>query len=151
MAGKLTVLFDRTIGRRSYRIHRFLYRHTRGLIGHRSPKGPMLLLTTVGRRSGQLRTTPLLYLADGSRFIVVASNGGRDQSPAWLLNLTTNPDARIQVGRRVMSVTADILDVDAKASIWPRLLEQHRGRSRYEALTDRDLKVVALVPGRAAV
>lgn len=146
MAGKLTVLFDRTVGRRSYKIHTFLYKHTRGVIGHRSPQGPMLLLTATGRKSGQPRTTPLLYMADGTRFIVVASNGGRDQPPAWLLNLTANPDAEVQVGRRVIPVTAEVLDADAKAAIWPRLVAQHEGRSRYETLTERDLKVVALVP-----
>jgi deazaflavin-dependent oxidoreductase (nitroreductase family) len=146
MAGKLTVFFDRTVGRNSYRVHRFLYRHTRGFVGHWSPNGPMLLLTTTGRKSGLQRTTPLLYMADGSRYVVVASNGGRAEPPAWLLNLETKPDAQIQVGRRVMTATAVILDADDKASIWPRLVEQHRGRSRYETLTDRDLKVVALVP-----
>ena len=149
MPGKLAVFFDRTVGRPSYRAHRFLYRHTHGYIGHRSPQGPMLLLTTTGRKSGALRTTPLLYMPDGARYIVVASNGGRDQPPAWLLNLSTNPAAEVQVGPRVVPVTAQFLTPEQKATIWPRLLEQNRGRSYYQTLTARDLKVVAFVP-RAA-
>jgi len=146
MSGKLSVLFDRTFGRRSYKIHRFLYRHTGGFIGHRSPQGPMLLLTTTGRTSGLARTTPLLYMPDGLRFIVVASNGGREQTPAWLLNLATKPEAELQVGRRIIPVTAEILDDDAKAKVWPRLLDQYKGWKHYQTLTDRDLKVVAFEP-----
>jgi deazaflavin-dependent oxidoreductase (nitroreductase family) len=146
MAGRLSVLFDRTVGRQSYKIHRFLYRHTRGFIGHRSPQGPMLLLTTVGRKSGLDRTTPLLYMPDGPRFIVVASNGGREEPPAWLLNVSANPDAELQVGSRIIAVTAEILDAEARATMWPRLAEQYKGWKHYETLTDRDLKVVAFTP-----
>ena len=76
MLAKLSIQFDRTIGRRFYRVHRFVYRWTGGLIGHRSPAGPILLLTTVGRKTGQRRTTPLLYMPDGPRFVVVGSNSG---------------------------------------------------------------------------
>ena len=105
---ELLVHFDRTIGRRFYRIHRFVYRWTGGLIGHRTPAGPILLLTTVGRKSGHRSTTPLLYMPDGPLFVVVGSNGGRDQPPAWVLNLAATPAAEIQVGRRRLPVEAHI-------------------------------------------
>ena len=143
---KLTVMFDRTIGRRFYKVHRFVYRSTGGVIGHRSPAGPMLLLTTVGRKSGQRRTTPLLYVPDGPGFLVVGSNGGRPEPPAWLLNLTATPQAEIQVGRRRMSVEARVLTEEQKVATWPHLVEHYRGWGYYQGITPRELRVVSLVP-----
>ncbi|HEV3370632.1 MAG TPA: nitroreductase/quinone reductase family protein, partial [Acidimicrobiales bacterium] len=69
MLATITVWFDRVVGRHSYRVHCFLYRWTDGVIGHRTMAGPILLLTTVGRRTGQQRTHPLLYMPDGSNFV----------------------------------------------------------------------------------
>jgi deazaflavin-dependent oxidoreductase (nitroreductase family) len=143
---KFTVWFDRTIGRHSYRIHRSLYRWTGGVIGHRTPAGPMLLLTTVGRKSGQPRTNPLLYMPDGANFVVVGSNGGRPQPPAWILNLTATPEVDLQVGRRRCRAVAQVLSGEAKAAMWPRLLEHYPGWGSYQALTEREIKVVSLVP-----
>jgi deazaflavin-dependent oxidoreductase (nitroreductase family) len=143
---KFTVWFDRTVGRRSYRIHRFVYRWTGGLIGHRTPAGPMLLLSTVGRKSGQKRTNPLLYMPDGVNFVVVGSNGGRPQPPAWILNLTATPGVELQVGRRRFRAVAHVLSGEAKEVMWPRLLGHYSGWGSYQALTDREMKVVSLVP-----
>jgi deazaflavin-dependent oxidoreductase (nitroreductase family) len=146
MAPKLSVIFDRVIGRRFYKIHRFVYQWTRGFIGHWSPAGPMLLLTTTGRKSGQRRTTPLLYMPDGPRFVVVGSNGGREQPPAWVLNLATTPEAELQVGRRKVHVDASILSSEEKAAVWPRLLEQYPSWGNYQTLTDREIRVVSFAP-----
>ena len=143
---KLTVLFDRTIGRRFYRIHAVVYRWTGGLIGHRTPAGPVLLLTTVGRRSGQRRTTPLLYMPDGSRYVVVGSNGGRDQPPAWVLNLSATMTAEIQVGRTTWKADAHILTGEEVAVMWPRLFDFYKGWSHYQQLTEREMKVVSFLP-----
>jgi deazaflavin-dependent oxidoreductase (nitroreductase family) len=143
---KVTVGFDRVIGRRSYRIHRFLYRWTGGLIGHHSPAGPMLLLTTTGRKSGEPRVTPLLYMPDGPRYMVVGSNGGRSHPPAWLLNLTAAPLVNLQVGRHHHEARARVLTVDEKRSVWPTLRDHYKGWGDYQELTDRDLHVVSLVP-----
>ena len=143
---KLSVQFDRTVGRRFYRIHRFVYRRTGGLIGHRSPAGPMLLLTTVGRQSGQPRATPLLYMPDGPRFVVVGSNGGRGQPPAWVLNLSATPAVEIQVGRRKLRADAHVLTGEEKMVIWPRLLGHYKGWGAYQELTEREIKVVSLLP-----
>ena len=81
-------------------VHRALYRATGGRIGARAGSAHMLLLTTLGRRSGQRRVTPLLYVEDGGRFVVVASNAGDDRHPAWLLNLRKQPAVEIQIGAR---------------------------------------------------
>jgi deazaflavin-dependent oxidoreductase (nitroreductase family) len=143
---KLTVWFDRKVGRRSYRIHRSLYRWTGGVIGHRTPAGSMLLLTTVGRRTGQKHTTPLLYMPDGPDFVVVGSNGGRPEPPAWILNLTATPLVELQVGRRRCTAEARVLEGEAKAAMWPRLIGHYQGWGSYQALTEREIKVVSLVP-----
>jgi deazaflavin-dependent oxidoreductase (nitroreductase family) len=143
---RITVGFDRLVGRRLYRLHRFVYRWTGGIIGHRSLAGPMLLLTTVGRRSGQKRTNPLLYMADGPRFVVVGSNGGRDQSPAWILNLSATPVVDLQVGRRKMTADAHVLTTEEQAALWPRLISHYSGWKHYQDLTARQIHVVSLTP-----
>src|SRR6266480_1916207 len=74
------------------KLHQFIYRHSGGLIGSRIIAGRNLLLTTTGRRSGEPRTCALIYLQDGERLVVVASNGGSDHPPSWLLNLQADPD-----------------------------------------------------------
>jgi deazaflavin-dependent oxidoreductase (nitroreductase family) len=146
MMGKITVGFDRAIGRHSYKVHRFMYKKSGGWIGHRSLGGPMLLLTSIGRKSGQERTNPLLYMPDGPNFVVVGSNGGRPQPPAWILNLTANPAVSLQVGRRKCQADAHFLDADERAEMWPRLNAHFKGWSQYQQITDRELKVVSLVP-----
>src|SRR6185436_10306842 len=106
MNPRTAVRIDRTVGPVVYRLHRWMYRMTGGLLGQSSSIGPMLLLTTTGRRSGQARTVPLLYMEDGGRFVVVGSNGGRPDPPACVLNLTANPRADVQLGRLHHSVQA---------------------------------------------
>jgi deazaflavin-dependent oxidoreductase (nitroreductase family) len=146
LTARFTIFFDRTIGRRFYPLHRALYRLTGGLIGRRSPLGPILLLTTVGRKSGQRRTTPLLYMPDEPRLVVVGSNAGRQHTPAWVLNLVATPMAEVQVGRRTMEVDAHLLTDEEKELMWPRLLAHYKGWGEYQELTAREIRVIALVP-----
>jgi deazaflavin-dependent oxidoreductase (nitroreductase family) len=143
---RLTVAFDRLFGRRSYRIHRFLYRLTGGLIGHRTPLGPMLLLTTIGRRSGEARTSPLLYMPLHGDYVVVGSNGGRARPPAWVLNLESTPDVKVQVGRDRLAARAHVVTDVERSAMWPRLAEHYKGWSHYQTITERDLAVVLLTP-----
>ena len=146
MKPERAVAFDRRFGRTFYRWHARAYRLTGGLIGHHSGNGPMLLLTTTGRKSGQARTTPLLYMPDGDDYIVVGSNGGRPEPSAWVLNLEASPTAHIQVGRRKARATAQVLRGEAKAELWPRLCEHYEGWAHYQTLTDREIPVVRLTP-----
>jgi deazaflavin-dependent oxidoreductase (nitroreductase family) len=142
---KYAVAFDRRFGRWFYPVHRRVYELSGGLIGRRSPMGPMLLLTTTGRRSGEPRTTPLLYMPDGDDYLVVGSNGGRDRPSAWVLNLEASPKAQVQVGRKKVQVAAEVLRGQAAAQLWPRLNEHYNGWAYYQQLTDRELPVVRLV------
>jgi deazaflavin-dependent oxidoreductase (nitroreductase family) len=104
----------------------------------------MLLLSTVGRRSGQRRSTPLLFMRDGEDFVVVASNGGRQQSPAWFLNLQAEPKATVRDGRRTVGVVAETAGPVERAELWPRLDEFYAGWNHYQTLTDRQLPVIRL-------
>ena len=103
---KFTVAIDRTIGRTIYRWHVRLYRLTRGVIGHKSPLGPIMILETRGRKSGLTRSVTLLYYEKATAFFVVASNGGRPGHPEWLLNLRTHPDVDVQIGARTFAAIA---------------------------------------------
>jgi deazaflavin-dependent oxidoreductase (nitroreductase family) len=142
---KYSVAIDRRVGRWIYPLHRRVYRLTGGLVGHRSMMGPMLMLTTTGRKTGEWRTTPLLYMPDGDDFVVVASNGGRDRAPAWVLNLQATPKAEVQVRRRKLAVAAEVLRGQAAAALRPRLAEHYSGWAYYQQLTDREIPVVRLV------
>ena len=123
-----------------------IYRATRGrLMGHVG-RAPVLLLTTTGRKSGQPRTAPVLYLADDGRYIVIGSNAGNANAPAWALNLEAHLDADIQVGRRKGRVRARIAQGDERAELWRRMNEQYGGFDDYAGRTTRDIRVFVLEP-----
>ncbi len=141
---KLTVAFDRTVGRPLYRVHVRLYRLTRGLIGHKSPVGRMLILTVKGRRTGQDRSVTLLYYRARGVYYVVGSNGGRPGHPTWLLNVRANGDVRVQVGAARFDARARELSVQERHQVWPELTNFYPGWAHYETLTDRAISVIAL-------
>ena len=107
---------------------------------------PVLLLNTTGRKSGQRRTTPLLYLRDGEDFVVVASYGGAPRHPAWFLNLKANPETMAELGDREVRVRAEEANPEEKARLWPRLVEMYSGYEGYQSKTDREIPVVVLHP-----
>lgn len=146
MKPKNAVRFDRTLGPVFYKLHRWMYEASDGRLGATSSQGPMLLLSTVGRRTGQTRTTPLLCMRDGEDFVVVASNGGRPQAPAWYLNLQADPKATVRDGRRTLDVVAESPAPDEREELWGRLHEFYAGWAHYQTLTDRELPVVRLRP-----
>ena len=146
MNPKNAVRFDRTLGPLFYKIHRWMYEASDGRVGAKSSQGPMLVLSTVGRRTGQPRSTPLLYMRDGEDFVVVASNGGRPQPPAWYLNLQVEPKATVRDGRRTLGVVAETPGPEEREALWRRLHEFYAGWSHYQTLTDRELPVIRLRP-----
>lgn len=104
-------------------LDRVLYRATRGRITSTAGAAPVLLLTTTGRRSGQRRTTPVMYLRDGDRFVVTCENFGQQRQAAWPLNLMADPRASVQVGADVVHCTARLLADDEADRYWARLVE----------------------------
>ena len=130
------------------RVHAWVYRRTGGRIGHTAGRLTNLLLTTTGRRSGVRRTVPLTYMADGGRYVLVASNGGAERHPAWWLNLQRTPRATIQVGPRTLEVVARRAEAAERARLWPKLKEMNSFYAQYERMTDREIPVVILEPAR---
>ena len=98
-----------------------------GRIGGMLRRAPVLLLTTTGRKSGKRRTTPLLYLEERDRYVVVASVGGAATHPAWYLNVRGNPAATIQIGRHELVVTAEAVGPEERARLWPKVTQMYPG------------------------
>lgn len=123
-----------------------LYRASGGRLGGRVGRAPVLLLTTTGRKSGQKRTAPVVYLADGERQVVINTNAGNAPIPAWSLNLKTNPEAEVEIGRRKLKVRARIAEGDERADLWRRHNEQFAGFDFYKTKLDRKISVFVLEP-----
>nr|WP_246425283.1 nitroreductase family deazaflavin-dependent oxidoreductase [Streptomonospora nanhaiensis] len=122
------------------------YVATDGEEGHDWQGTTTLILTTVGRRSGQRRSTPLIYRTDGDAFVVVASKGGDPDHPLWYKNLLANPEAEIQVKADRYRVRARTADEDEKARLWPRMAATWPQYDEYQTKTERSIPVVVLDP-----
>jgi len=138
------------------RAHVPVYRLTNGRIGSKWRIGagwkkpvPVLLLDHVGRKSGKPFTTPLLYLADGPRLVIVASQGGLPKNPQWFHNLVAHPETVVALkGERRRVVRARVAEADERAALWPRLVDLYADFDNYQAWTDREIPVVILEPVR---
>lgn len=127
-------------------VHTALYRGSGGRVGNRVQGMPVLLLTTTGRRSGKVRTTPLLYVREGDAVVVVGSNGGSDSFPAWWLNLRSDPNAEVEIGRAHTRVIARKASPEERARLWPKFTSGFPGYARYATKTAREIPVVILEP-----
>jgi deazaflavin-dependent oxidoreductase (nitroreductase family) len=123
------------------------FRWSKGRIGGRFLRGaPVLLLTSTGRKSGQPRTTPLLYLRDGERLVVVASKGGFSTHPLWYGNLAANPRVEVELAGERRAMLARRASDAEKRVLWPKLVAMYRDFDDYKARTDREIPVVILSP-----
>lgn len=130
-----------------------LYRWTGGLLGSKWRVGsafpwgvPILLLTTTGRKSGVPRTMPLLFLEDGQKIVIVASQGGLPKNPLWYKNIEANPDVEIQIKRRKMKMRARTASSEERERLWPRLVAHYPDLASYATWTDRAIPVVICEP-----
>ena len=126
--------------------HTGVYRATGGKLFGRMGKSPILLLNTVGRKSGKKRTAPLLYVMDGDDFVIIASKGGAPTPPAWYLNLRVNPEARVEVGDREGRVGAEEADREEKARLWQKMVEMYPAYDDYQKKTEREIPLLILHP-----
>ena len=127
-------------------VHVALYRASGGRIGGTYGGAPVLLLHHVGRRSGQDRVSPLIYLRDGADFVIVASKGGSHKHPMWWLNLREMPQTTVDVDGERHRVTVRQASSEEKAEIWPRLVEIYPSYADYQARSNRDIPVIKLSP-----
>jgi deazaflavin-dependent oxidoreductase (nitroreductase family) len=126
-------------------VHRWLYQHTGGRIGHSLVLQRTLLLTTTGRKSGLSRTQPLTYFRHPSGpLFVVASNWSSDKPPAWYLNILTDRHVQVQLKRDTFAATARPADPSERATLWPWLVARAPVFGRYQTVTAREIPLVLL-------
>lgn len=124
-----------------------VYRLTGGRIGGRFLRGaPVFLVTTIGRKSGQPRTSPLLYLKEGDDYVIVASKGGMSRHPLWYRNIEANPEVEIEMGRERFKALARRASDEEKRALWPKLVAMYPDYDDYQARTERNIPVVILSP-----
>jgi deazaflavin-dependent oxidoreductase (nitroreductase family) len=107
---------------------------------------PTLLLSTTGRKSGNVLTLPLIFGRAGANYVVVASKGGAPTHPAWYLNLQANPEVRVQVKGDKFTARAHTADGAERAGLWAKMVEVYGPYAQYQTKTDRQIPVVVLTP-----
>jgi deazaflavin-dependent oxidoreductase (nitroreductase family) len=135
------------------RVNVALYRATGGRVGGKwrvgsaFPRGvPVCLLTTKGRKTGRPRTQPLLFLEDGDRVVLIASQGGLPKHPLWYLNLSAEPRVLVQVRRNRRRMRARTATPDERAELWPRFAALYADIDRYQSWTEREIPLVICEP-----
>jgi deazaflavin-dependent oxidoreductase (nitroreductase family) len=123
-----------------------IYRLTRGRVGGKVGRAPVLLLTSTGRRSGAQRTAPVLYMRDGANLVVIGSNAGNTNEPGWSFNLKANPDAHVEIGAQHSDVRARVADGEERERLWRAMNAEYEGFEDYDARTSRDIAVFVLEP-----
>jgi deazaflavin-dependent oxidoreductase (nitroreductase family) len=122
------------------------YRETGGEVGYLWNGAPTLLLTSTGRRTGEQRTSALIFARDGDDYLIVASKGGMPTHPMWYLNLQANPAATIQVKASEFGVVARTASADEKPRLWKIVTDVWPNYDVYQTRTDREIPVVVLSP-----
>ena len=120
------------------------FRSNEGKVGGPFEGAPLLLLHSTGAKSGQERVHPVVYRADGDRFVIFASKAGAPTNPDWYHNLKANPHASIEVGTDTVGVTARSAEGDERERLWTAQKEQMPGFAEYEEKTTRTIPVVVL-------
>lgn len=128
----------------------WLYRATRGMLGGGLMGFPVLLLHTVGRKSGKERVTPLGYFPKDGGYLLAASNAGRRKNPAWYLNLMNSPHTKVEIKGRTIPVSAEALSGEARTQGWQQVIATAPMYARYEKMTTRQIPVIFLKPDTAA-
>lgn len=119
---------------------------TKGRVGGQFDDAPVLILHHVGRRSGERRQTPLIYLRDGEDLVVVGSMGGSPKHPAWYRNVRDAPDVEVEIRGRRHPVRAREADAAERERLWPALLEMWPAWEDYTRRTERAFPVLILTP-----
>lgn len=140
-------LVDRILGTVVLGTHQWLYDKSGGRIGASLAGRPMLLLRTVGAKTGLPRTAALLYVRDGDGYAVIASKGGDTRNPGWYHNLRADPDVEIQVGTETIPVRATVAEGEQRDRIWAAADAVNKGQyETYQSRTDRRIPVIVLTP-----
>lgn len=126
-----------------------LYRLSRGRLFGNFGGCPVVLLTTTGRKSGEQRTAPVIFMREGEGLVVIGSNAGNARPPAWSLNLKADPQAEVQVKGDRWPVVARVTEGEERSDLWKRFTADYSGFDDYDARTARDIAVFVLEPSDA--
>src|SRR5258706_7453080 len=121
------------------------FRNSEGRVGGPFEGAPLLLLTTAGRRTGELRTNPVMYLADGDRVLVFASKGGAPTHPDWYHNLLADPRVTAEVGTESYPAHAVVLEGEERDRLFAEQARRYPGFAEYQQNTTPIIPVVAVV------
>jgi deazaflavin-dependent oxidoreductase (nitroreductase family) len=129
------------------RIQTFLFKKSNGRLANKFLRGAQVgILTTIGRKTGEPRDIPLLYLQEGRRIVLVASQGGRATNPMWYLNLKANPQITFQTPTEKLALVArDATDAE-RDEYWPKLDAMYPDFANYRSYTDRKIPIVICDP-----
>ena len=122
------------------------FRANGGRVGGQFEGAPLLLLHTVGAKSGQERVNPMMYRTVGGSYAVFASKAGAPTNPDWYHNLRANPRVRAEIGTATVELTARVAEDDERERIWSAQKQEYPGFADYERKTDRQIPVVILDP-----
>jgi F420H(2)-dependent quinone reductase len=125
-------------------IHRAIYSASGGRVGSRIAGMPVLLLTTVGRKTGRERTSPLTYFEEDGAIVLVASYGGRPHNPDWFENLVAAGEGEVTIGRKRRRMRARKATAEERARLWPRIVATYDGYAKYQAKTSREIPLAIL-------
>lgn len=115
--------------------------------GKGSPSGlPTLLLTTIGRKSGEQRTTPLVFAHHGDSVAIVGSLAGYDQDPAWILNLRANPKCWLQLDHKKSAATAREASAEERKELWPKMDAVFPAYAYFQKQTERPFPFMIVTP-----
>jgi deazaflavin-dependent oxidoreductase (nitroreductase family) len=123
------------------------FRTNGGKVGGPFEGGNLLLLTTRGARTGASHTTPLGYLPEGDRLVVIASAAGAPRNPAWFHNVRANPSVTVEVGTSSFEAVATVPSPAERDALWAKVIEAMPGYAEYQKQTDRVIPVVVLTRG----
>lgn len=127
--------------------HKALFKASSGRVLGRAAGMKVLILITIGRKSGQPRETMLTTpVVDGDQVVLVASYGGDERNPAWFLNITAKPEVEIVMDGRRQAMKARVATSEEKAELWPRVVAAYKGYGGYQKRTSRDIPLVLLSP-----
>jgi deazaflavin-dependent oxidoreductase (nitroreductase family) len=129
------------------RAQTFVYKRTGGKFADKFLRGAAVgILTTIGRKTGEPRDVPLLYLREGRRVILVASSGGREKNPPWYLNLKANPKVTFQIRNETLALVARDATEAERTEYWPKLDDMYQDFANYRTYTDRVIPIVICDP-----
>ena len=124
----------------------YLYRRTRGSFGGHVQGLQVLLLTTIGRKTGKTYTTPLGYFMEDGNYIITASYAGFDNNPGWYYNLLATPHVRLEIKDQQIEAEAKVAPPEKRKSLWSKLISLSPTYAKYATKTSREIPLIILHP-----